>query len=431
MTTLGDSKMKSTFKLQLIPALITVAFSGTAMAAGFQLQNQNGAGTGLAFAGQAANAEDASTIYFNPAGMSMLRDGQNASIAGSIINRSVNFTDTGTTANVGAPLLPLGGNGGNAGGTSLIPAGYYSYTVNPKVRVGLGISVPYGSKTEYSTDYVGRYSASYTEIQVLNINPSVSYKVNDDLSVGFGINIAKADLELRQMAVVAANVERPAYLTGSDTAYGWNAGLLYKVSPQTMLGVSYRSTLSFNLSGNQTVVGAINRDITADLETPDSLSIAINHKLSDRTDILADVTWTGWSSVNALRAIVASTGAAAAAPLRFNYDDTIRFGLGVKHQYNADWNIRAGFAIDKTPVPNDQSRTMTVPDSDRTWLSVGARYKMSEKASLDMGFAHVMLKNSAINRAVTNTAETATLQTVNGSFKTKVNILSLQYNINF
>ena len=122
--------MHKKITMRLIPALIAIAFSGTASAAGFQLQNQNASGTSVAFAGAAAVAEDASTIFFNPAGMTYLPTGHSVSIAGTVIDRSVEFTDTGTTRmpvlnGAGAPtglFHPVGGNGGDSGGVSLVPA---------------------------------------------------------------------------------------------------------------------------------------------------------------------------------------------------------------------------------------------------------------------------------------------------------------------
>lgn len=147
--------------------------------------------------------------------------------------------------------------------------------------------------------------------------------------------------------------------------------------------------------------------------------------------MLGDITWTGWSSVQALTPTSAATGARVSAPLRYNFDDTFRVGLGAKYQYNDALNLRFGVAYDESPVPNAESRTMTVPDSDRFWLSFGARWNVSKASSLDIGYAHIFFRDSSTNRAVMNTAETATLQTVRGDFRTHADLLSVQYNMNF
>lgn len=430
--------MQEMMKRRLIPALIAVAFSGSAAAAGFQLQNQNAAGTSVAYAGAAAAAEDASTIFFNPAGMTYLPMGHSISVGGTLIDRSVKFTNTGTSPMpvinplTGLPtgaFHPVGGNGGDGGGLSLVPAMYYSYAINPALRFGLGVSVTYGSETEYDDNFAGRFSGRYTSIHQINLNPSVAYKVNDIVSLGFGINFAKSEVEFQQNTpfVGAPN----GILKGDDTAWGYNLGAMFQVTPATRVGVSYRSSMKFDLEGSQKVAAlGVNNPITAKLETPDNFSLALSQKIGERLELLADASWTGWSTVDALTPLLAS-GAKATAPLRYNFKDTWRFGLGAKYQLNDQWNLRAGVAFDESPVPDDQSRTMTVPDSDRTWLSVGARWMVTKAASLDIGYAHIFFKDSSTARAVKNTSETATLQTVRGDFKTRADLLSVQLNYNF
>lgn len=425
---------------RVIPAAVALAFSGGAWAAGFQLQNQNAAGTSVAFAGAAAVAEDASTVFFNPAGMTYLPQGHSISLGGTVIDRSVKFNNTGTTPMpVINPLTnlptgafhPLGDNGGDGGGVSLVPALYYSYAISPALRFGLGLSVTYGSETEYDDSFAGRFSGRYTSIHQINLNPSLAYKVNDLLSVGFGLNYAQSEIEFRQTApFVGAPL---GILKGDDAAWGWNAGAMLQLTPATRLGLAYRSKVKFHLEGKQTVAAPLNidRTITAELETPDNFSLALSQKVGSRLELLADATWNGWRSVNALEPMLTGTGTRATAPLRYNFRNTWRFGLGAKYQWSDTLNLRAGIAYDQTPVPEDAYRTMTVPDADRTWLAFGARWQMNKAASLDFGYAHIFFKDVATDRAVMNTAETETLQRVRGDFKTSANLYSVQLNYNF
>lgn len=429
--------------LKLIPAAMLLAFAGSASAAGFQLQNQNGAGTGYAYAGAAAQNEDASTIFFNPAGMTALAEGHTVAAGGTVLMREVRFSNTGTTP---MPVInpatnmptgafhPIGDDGGNGGGTSVIPAGFYSYSISPKLRVGVGVTATYGSETEYSDTFAGRFSGRYTSIHQININPSIAYKLNDMVSLGFGVNYAKNEIEFRQNTPFAspAGLGPNAVIKGDDGAWGYNFGAMFQVSPSTRIGMAYRSKMKFKLEGTQTVDALrVNMDVRAELETPDNFSLAVNQRLSDRWEMMGDLTWTGWSSVNALKPVSAVTGAPTTAPLRYNMEDAWRVGLGAKYQLNDQWNLRFGVAYDQTPVPNAASRTMTVPDSDRTWLSFGARWNLSKRSSLDIGYAHIFFKNTDTARAVMNTTETATLQTVRGNFKTQADLLSVQYNHTF
>ena len=414
---------------RLIPALLAIAFAGGAHASGFALMNQNGAGTGYAFAGAAAVAEDASTIYFNPAGMAYLPTGHNFTLAASAIMRSVEFKDKGTTPYLG--IFPVGDDGGDGGGTALVPALYWSWAVNPSLFVGLGLSVPYGSETEYDKSFAGRFSGYYTRIDTINLNPSIAYKFNEVVTVGFGLNYASTEVELKQATPVALRppTAAEAKIKGDDSTWGWNIGAMFQVTPTTRLGVSYRSTLDHELSGDLSVK-AIGRkfDVSADLETPDTFSLALSQKFGTDLEILADATWTGWSSVKELVAV--TDAGAKAATLTFNYENTWRFGLGAKYQLNPGWNLRAGIAYDETPVPDAESRTMTVPDSDRIWLSMGARWQLNKAASVDFAYAHIFFDDAPVNRPVyTSTGRLA--QTIKGDFDVSANIFSAQLNYNF
>jgi len=436
--------MQKNITPRLIPALLAIAFAGGAHASGFALQNQNGAGTGYAFAGAAAVAEDASTIYFNPAGMAYLPTGHNFTVAASAIMRSVEFKNNGTTPYLGRPAtFPIGDDGGDGGGTALVPGLYWSYAINPSLFVGLGISAPYGSETEYDKSFAGRFSGRYTSIETMNINPSIAYKFNEVVTVGFGLNYASTEVKLKQAAPVFTPVviggvprlvptgETEAKIKGDDSTWGWNIGAMFQVTPTTRLGVSYRSKLDHELGGDLEV-GATKTNVTADLETPDNFSLALSQKFGADLEILADATWTGWSSVKQLTAVNDATGRPAASVL-FNYENTWRFGLGGKYQLNPGWNLRAGIAYDQSPVPDAESRTMTVPDSDRIWLSVGARWQINKAASVDFAYAHIFFDDAPVNRAVPLTLPTGTItaQTVKGDFDVSANILSAQLNYNF
>jgi long-chain fatty acid transport protein len=424
--------MHKTLAPRLIPALLAVAFAGGAHASGFALQNQNGAGTGYAFAGSAAVAEDASTVWFNPAGMTYLPMGHNFSFAGSVIQRSLEFKNNGTLPYAGNPRFPVGGNS-EGGGASLIPALYWSYAISPELRIGLGLSGPYGSETEYGNNYAGRFSAFYTKIDTIDLNPSIAYKFNDMVSIGFGVNYTKTEVELKSQvpagaAGIVSGTELTGKVEGDDEAWGWNIGAMFQFTPSTRVGVTYRSTLNNTLEGNLSGTGP-NVPLTAALKQPDNASLALSQKVGDRLEILADATWTGWSSVQSL---VGKTSAGAeAVRVDFNFEDTWRFGLGGKYQLNPEWNLRAGIAYDQTPVPNTQSRTLTVPDNDRVWLSFGARWQMNKAASLDMAYAHIFMDDSPIQRTVNFPGTTRTAQVINGNVETSINIFSVQLNYNW
>lgn len=436
-----------------------------AQAAGFALIEQSASGMGNAFAGGSAAAEDASTIFFNPAGMTYLPDNQLA-VALHAIKPSANFDNNGShrAAATGGLLTP-GSDGGDAGSWAFAPNIFYAKEINQNIRLGIGISAPFGLKTEYDKDWVGRYQAIKSELQTININPSVAFKVNDQISLGFGVSAMRAEADLTNAvdfgticAVslggcgTGATFQRRdgfAQVKGDDWGVGWNAGAIFQLNDATRLGVAYRSQVHQKLEGHVNfsnvpaafalspalTAGFANGSISAKLTTPDSISASVFHQVNNQWDVMGDLTWTHWSKFQDLT-IVRTSGTLSGQTLNSvpeNWDNTIRASVGASYHYNDALKTRIGFAYDESPVTSE-FRTPRIPDNDRYWLSLGANYKFSEAGSLDFGFAHLFVKDSSVNK-VTDVAN-ATLapilkDTVKGDYNNEVNILSVQFTHNF
>lgn len=426
--------------MRLIPALMMFGFAGVASASGFALQNTTGSGNGNAFAGAAAAAEDASTIYFNPAGMTSLPRGHNVSASVTLLHRSVEFKDQGSTDSAAARFGGYNQDGGDAGGLAILPAGYWAYGITPDLTIGLGVGPTFGNTTEYNDDFIGRSAGFYFHMEQFNINPSIAYKVNEKVSLGAGINFAKNKSHFKQGVPLTVG-GNPAgnYLDvrGEDWAVGFNLGAMFQLSPSTRVGLAYRSQLNFELEGNEeykNTVAALglsgnSTDVKAKLKTPANFSLAVSQKLSDKWEMLGDITWTDWSVVDTLYVTNKNTGNPL-QKLPYNFHDTYRIGLGANYQYNEAWKLRFGVAYDKSPVQHAVDRTMTLPDSDRTWLSFGAKYTLSKAASIDFAYSHIFFDEAKTARAVTTgypNAETLR-QTIRGKFDVSADILSMQYN---
>ncbi len=443
--------MTQKISMKLIPALMLLGFAGAASAAGFAIQNQTGSGNGNAFAGAAAAAEDAGTIFFNPAGMTYLPMGHNVTAVGTILARKIEYKDTGTFTRAGviaAPNITVyapTGNGGDAGGVGLIPAGYWSYAYSQNLRVGVGVSPTFGNETEYSKNFRGFNSGFFASMAQININPSIAFKLNDMISLGAGINFAHNEIELKQGVPVQSPtpaVGAPAgtfvKVTGDDWTTGFNLGAMFQVSPNTRVGLTYRSETRFDLEGKQkvsatgatlTALGVVNQDVKAAIDMPASASLAISHQM-DRWQFLGDYTWTGWSSVDTVKLKNKQSGRLINS-LPFNFQDTYRAGFGVNYQYNDTVKTRFGVAYDKAPVKSASDRTMTLPDSDRTWLSFGVKYGLSKESSLDLGYSHIFFKDARTAKPVTS-ATGVLLQTINGKWDNNTaDLLSAAYNHTF
>ncbi|EPZ17218.1 hypothetical protein M622_00185 [Thauera terpenica 58Eu] len=407
--------------------------AGHAMAAGFALQNQNGAGTGYAYAGSAAVAEDASTIFFNPAGMLYLSEGHHVTGALTVLDRSLEFSDRGSNAlRVAAPPVPayaLGSKGGNAGGVSAVPAAYWAMSINKDLRVGLGVSPTFGNATEWADDFIGRYQGVYSEIKAINLNPSVAFRVNEKIALGFGVNYVKFEADLRGMQPVTgalpSTVDVKSKLSGDDTGWGWNVGAIFELSPQARLALTYRSKIDLDVEG-QVETGPSSTPAKVAVELPDTASIALAYQMSDKLQILADYTWMGWSSIPSLDVKHRSLGVTLTDE-RLGFKDSFRVGLGMQYQYTDALRLRAGMAYDESPVTTVSDRTVRLPDSDRTWLAFGLNYKLNKQTSIDAGYARLFFDKEKIERR-TVLGMTQTGQFVRGSFDTSVNIFSLQVN---
>lgn len=427
-------QLKRTLIAYSVTAALAAA-SGTAAASGFALLEQSASGLGNAFAGGAASAEDASTIFFNPAGMSRL-EGKQIAVAVNAIKPSAKFSDTGSAKPTFTPALPLGGNGGDAGSLAFVPNFYYVMDVNPQVKFGLGVNAPFGLKTEYEAGWAGRFQALKSEVKTINVNPTLSYKLNEIVSLGFGVDYQKINAELTNSVVLGLNTEGAAKLSGSDNAWGYNLGALFQVNPETRVGLAYRSSINYKLSGDLLVTsatGTVVQDpsVTADIKTPDSFSFSGIKQIDSKWDVMGDITWTGWSKFKELRVVNSSTGATIALTNE-NWKDTYRVSLGANHHYNEQWTARVGVAFDQAPA-SDANRTARIPDNDRTWLSVGGQYKPNKESALDFGYAHLFVKDSNIsnNNGAAGTPSTATVGNLVGNYKNSVDILSAQYTRSF
>lgn len=384
-------------------AAALAAMAGQAAASGFQLMEQNASGLGNAYAGQAAAAENASTIFFNPAGMTRL-PGRQVSGAINLIRPSSEFSNAGTSTAPGGQPSP-GGNGGDAGAWAAVPNAYMSWQIDPKLWVGVGISVPFGLATEYDRGWFGRFQSQKAEIKTIDINPSVAYKLNDVVSLGAGVSLQHATVEVNRSSFIG--VEALSKLEMDDNSFGFNLGAMFDISPATGIGLSYRSAIKHDLKGTAVVtgipvIGTASTPISATAKVPDTLAWGISHQLDPKWQLLGDVTFTRWSTIKQVPVIAGSTwalGAAGSQTARFDFEfkDTYRVGIGANYRMRNDFMLKLGVAYDKSPV-SDQHRTVTLPDNDRTWFAIGGKYQASKQLTLDFGYAYLVVKDAPINR---------------------------------
>jgi long-chain fatty acid transport protein len=423
--------MKTSNKImQICVAAAVAGWSAGAVASGFALIEQNASGMGNAYAGQAAAAENASTIFFNPAGMTRL-PGKQISAGVSVIRPVAEFTNDGGSRSP-SPFLPLGNNGGDAGDWNYIPSGYFSWQLTPKLWAGVGLTVPFGLGTDYDPNFIGRFQSQKVKLVTYDLNPSVAYQINDVVSVGGGVSFQHAKLNLdRSFSAVLAPLAQSVSL--DDNAWGWNLGAMFNLGPQTRAGLAYRSAINYDLAGGVTLAAVGSATAKASLSMPDSLSAAISHQFTDKWQLLGDVTWTRWSKIQNVPLILTSRlGATPAGTvsdvLDLQFKDTYRVGLGANFRWTDNFMLKLGISYDKTPVPDALHRPTFLPDNNRTALAFGAKHQLSKAGTLDVGYTHLFLSDGGTLRNKDLPGVNAGEQGVlSGSYAVHVNMVSVQY----
>jgi len=452
-----------------VAGLLSLACTNT-LASGFALIEQSVSGMGTAYAIGSAGINDASTVYFNPAGMSRLPGSR---ITGNlqIVNANTDVKADGyynpnNAAMVGTGLAGTSISGkpkDDTGLTAAVPSGYISHQYNDRIWMGIGVGAPFGLETEYDDLWVGRYHAIKSELLTYNLNPSIAFKIDEHATLGFGLNAMYADGELTQAvdvglgdflaagaammppnlpwypnAVGTSAFDSKAKVTGDDWGFGYNVGVLLEPTDHTRLGMHYRSKIELELEGERKITGPYyidKQDASLDVHLPDSLSLSAYHGLNSQWAVMADVTWTQWSKLNSLE-VEFENGSLSVTPL--NWEDTTRVAVGTEYTRNQKWIFRGGLAFDPTPVPNSTLRTPRVPDNDRTWLTFGATYKYNPDISFDFGYAHLFVDDPKLTGTADANDPTAPFpvgltgtHALNAKYDASVDIVSAGFNWKF
>ena len=463
-----------------LAAIFVAMTSGAAFGAGFALIEQSVKGLGTAFSGGAAVAEDPSTIFFNPAGMTRL-EGQQAQVAIHSIFPTAEFKDGAATTAVGTQISGRTSHD-DAGEDNSVPNAYYTMNMGTWA-FGIGINVPFGLGTKYDEDWLGRYHAVESELMTVNFNPSVAMKVNDALSLGLGVNAQFVEAKLSNAVdfgtigflqyteanggnpagalVNPANLDGFVELEADDWGYGYNLGALYEFDETSRVGVAYRSRIKYSAEGDADFTlptatlglisagGGINgavadgilatfrdTDASADITLPDSASLSYFHQLTDKISYSADITWTNWSVFDELRVEFEQNAAGQTLSDNVtieNWEDTWRYSLGGTYAVTDRVTLRGGLAYDETPIP-DAYRTPRIPGADRFWVAFGGGYKMGAW-SFDAGYAHLFVDDGDVNLTTPfppdATDENVSRGNLSGTFENSVDILSVEASYKF
>jgi long-chain fatty acid transport protein len=433
----------------MITALLTLPALGHA--SGFALIEQSVSSMGTAYAGSAAAAEDSTTLFFNPAGMTRL-PGTRASAGLQAIRTVAEFDGAATFGLNGAPIP--GGDGGDAGGVGIVPHLYVTHQLDDQVWLGLAVNVPFGLATEYDDGWIGRYHALKSEVSTLNVNPSLAFNVNPKLSLGLGLSAQYIEAELSNAidygslnlvplnrgglggalgAVGPGQADGEVVLEGDSWSWGWNAGMLFELSPATRLGAHYRSKVKQDLEGSADFTGPLgpsSTDVTSGVDLPATFAVSLVHELNAEWTLMADYTWTQWSNLEELRFKFANGQPDGVTTL--DWHDSNRYSIGATYApAGSGWVFRTGIALDETPIPNAASRTPRIPGEDRVWLALGVGYSPFKNWTFDFGYAHLFVDDPKIDKTATPGSEDFLRGSLAGSYDASVDILAAQMEYRF
>lgn len=439
------SLRRSTLTLAIISTLPSLA-----SAASFQILEQSPAQLGTAFAGTASNIQDATSVFFNPAGIGQL-EGRNVSIAGNVILTESNFNDQGSNTN---------GITGKTEETGFVPNLYYVQPINDRLTFGLGINAPFGLASDYGENWMGRYLATYSELQIVNVNSTFAYDITEKFSIGLGVSYQHADVTLESNVDSTLGInpnpatDSHAKIEGSDYAFVADVSAYFQPTARTSMGLVWRQGGDFTLEGDANfslnaecspgagfptgappapttgsicaaTLTALAGDAEAKVELPDTLTFSISQQLNDYWSLHGDIAWTQWSAIKTIDVVNTENGITV-DELELEYEDTMRYALGLTYKPVDAWTWRAGVAFDEAPQTNPMLMNPRIPDQDRTWLSLGFNYAFSEDMSIDVGYAHLLIDNANIENMDAQTGHV-----VQGEFDANVNIVGVQANWRF
>jgi len=377
------------FKKPLLALSLTCS-SFYSVGAAFQLAEHSAAGLGRAFAGEAAIADDASVVARNPALMAQF-DTIEFSVTGTYVMPDVSLT--GIDAPTG--IDPVALNDSSIAPSAIIPAMYLVVPLNEKFALGFGTFSNFGLATEFDDDYAAGQLAGETSITTVNFNTNLSYKVNDQFAIAGGLNVVYADASLvrnfGESPMPLPPKTEAANLAGDDIAYGWNLGLSYDFNEQHRLGFSYRSEVKLALEGDYSNGLPAQLDGLAGDAVPGSMDITLPaimefsglHQLNADLAVHYSAMWTGWSSFDELSGYTAGVDDPVFSKQE-NFSDSLRYAVGASYQLNSNVTLRTGIAYDQTPTDEDH-RSISIPDSDRIWISGGVNYSFDNQSSVDFG----------------------------------------------
>lgn len=405
-----------------VAGLVVVGATVDAFAAGFMLREQSSEYLGDSYAGSAAKAQSPATIWYNPAGMTLLDGNQ---IAGSLTWIAPQSRFSGSGAYTGQ-------NSRDVIDDAAIGSTFAMYSFSKDLKFGLAVTAPFGLRSSYPATWgmlggvvpVGSYHGVAAAVTNINVNPNVAYRINQNLSIGGGIQVAWTQADLSLLTPAPPTGVGLARIKVDDTGVGWNVGALWEFSPTSRVGVAYRSAIRNGLTGDMTsltygsLIPAMR--VHADLTLPGTATFSVYHEIDDKWAVMADAQWTNWASLKDLT--VYNAAGAALESFDYSWRDTWFFSVGVDYKWTKGHTLHFGAAYDMGAVKDAAHREVLVPDSDRYWLSTGYTWEVNDHLRWNLAYAHLFSPEADIS-----TTAQKKLPTLTGSYNSSVDMISTSF----
>lgn len=370
-------------------------------AAGFQLAEYSATGLGRAYAGEAAMADNASAQWRNPAMLTYL-DGTQVSTGAIYVNPNVDVHGDVTFNNTTTRV-----ESNDYANDAVIPNFYLSHQINDKLVAGLALGTNYGMETELGSNFAASHFGDEAMVKTMEANANLGYQLTDAVSIGGGVRYvigeghfgAKSPKQTEALGLPQGTTLK--YMEGEDTAWGWQAGAAWQINPSNRIGLTYKSKVDLKLTGTANMYVTDYKSVINDtgymsLTMPATAEIASFHQVTDKLALHGSINWTDWSSFEKLEAQLDKLKTVMVK--EENWEDNYRFALGATYQLDSKLVLRSGVAYDMGAV-SDQNRTITIPETDRIWLSIGAGYDFTEQFTVDAGFTYIVAKDASIKES--------------------------------
>lgn len=405
--------------------------SATAYANGFTVNMQSASGSGTGMAGRASTPIDATILYGNPAGLVRL-DRAQISTGFGYVKANLDISDASAQSTYGRSIW--GTNDGDSVPNLYIPFAFASMPMTDRLTLGLGVYAPFGLSNSYEPSFMGRYHGVFSKVSVITVQPTMSLKVTDALSIGFGPTFNRISGRLKNNIDMTALGGRDGMIDikGSDAgAIGFNFGVMYDPFSGTTLGLTYHSRVNYKLTGRTWFSGlsgpmaAVNGRYDAELKItlPEMVDFSVTQKLSDRWTLYGGAAWTRWSRFKALDIDNSNMPVASFKRLHetFNWGNTWSLSVGASYQLNPQLVLRAGFTHDASPT-NNETRNVRIPVADRQYFALGVGWMPTTDWTFDFSYTYLHEKEALINQPVKN----ALVPSYSGRFKNSAHELVFQ-----